>query len=1323
MADSNNHGIAGVQPEFETIKYHVNFELPPPKPGQEWRSYPELPTSRDLNPDWDDPQQLAEIRYLLPNTWKEPWQNKNTYLETHYRLQREEGITMLRHSIKKFKEDPTMMDDPETCIYTKVFVRGYLMTRLGPMCQVQFSTERSGKKIRWIQTRRLTVGTLVAISTASDCFKTICMPAIISEHRIRDGLDQNPPTIHFQWANLDDAIMDPNQELIMIETRSGYFEAVRHSMVGLQHVANTETPLDKYLVQADKSDLPAKYVEKSPQMDVRSLIHHVPDSSSMTTSEVNARMTEISEPLRRYSVLDGFDHRLSQYTNLDNSQLSAVHRILTKELAIVQGPPGTGKTFTSVQALQILLESQDRGSNVIIVAAQTNHAVDQILIQLINAGYNVVRLGGRTQNEDIKRYTMYNLQRRAAPSWTQRTDRDYKTFESARKKNIATLEKAIDDVFPDDLINPDTLRSAGIISATQLETLQAQQAWAPTPSLPGRPVGLLAEWLGNQLVEVKPLEEKDPDFEVVEDNDSLDLDLDVEDYDIELDDCIVDEDDKAGRIDGKFLPIKHLWTGANPQNYTEKDLVVRRELRKSNLWDIDLKYRGAVYQHWQKQLLLVYRQNLRHILGDNARIAKNLKINKWYKDAKCIKSQRIEIIGCTTTGLCKYRGLLAALRPRTMLIEEAAETREANILSALYGSLQQLILVGDHQQLAPHCDTPGLGEEPYYMRVSMFERLVNLKMPFTVLNMQRRMIPSLREVLNPFYPSLQDHPVVTKSDARPPVPGMAVPSFFFHHTWAEGLDENLSRYNILEAEMIVHFMEYLLMNGVKSSQITILTFYRGQKKKILAQIKSKMKQWGPFSNVFTVDSYQGEENDIVILSLVRSNGPNGPHKAGFLQDENRGVVSISRARRGFYIFGNMINLACASNASWNMWGKIQQVFERQDRFGSDSRLPITCQNHRKTIWMSHPEDWVNCHGGCDEKCPDKLNCGHAITHDKLICREPCERMLSCGHRCQQFCGENCTCSCVGFTGAYSHDEFVDTDATLRQTGFGVEYDTTRAAPFITQDQRHMGRTVGGRGSRRGLGQSNRGAQGFRSGFGHNSGSSRIHAQSIGRPGSVHPREEQSHAWVTFDARLDDEQRRRETWEQADLMEAPNNHSDSATIAIHDTFRPVTLTDNGMRSVGDSITAMATPSPEKDDDLLIFDDDVETVALAVHPPSLRADHISSDGLIDTISGGEGGSAISIPTKHSPSTPSNPNPLQHGGTPPTTVLTRIRPFEINSGQQSRSRAQPPTTDNVEWDLASLVDATSIANVDDADNDHRDEEANLEVTRGFNDDLILL
>jgi helicase required for RNAi-mediated heterochromatin assembly 1 len=336
---------------------------------------------------------------------------------------------------------------------------------------------------------------------------------------------------------------------------------------------------------------------------------------------------------------------------------------------------------------------------------------------------------------------------------------------------------------------------------------------------------------------------------------------------------------------------------------------------------------------------------------------------------------QIEIIGCTTTGLCKYRGLLAALKPRTMLVEEAAETKEANILSALYPSLQQLILVGDHQQLAPFCDVPQLDAHPFHLRVSMFERLVKLDMPFTMLNMQRRMHPVLREVLNPFYPALQDHPVVGQPDARPPIPGMSTRSFFFHHTWNDGTDENLSRFNILEAEMIVRFIDYLLMNGVNGTEITVLTFYRGQRKKLLSEFR-KLRHLEPFTNVQTVDSYQGEENDVVILSLVRSGGPNGPHRAGFLKNSNRGVVSISRARRGFYIFGNMINLLYACKESSELWGQIQNVFMRQNRFGDDGRLPITCQKHNETTWMSHPEDFVRNHGGCSELCPEKLACGH-----------------------------------------------------------------------------------------------------------------------------------------------------------------------------------------------------------------------------------------------------------------------------------------------------------------------------------------------------------
>lgn len=1058
------------------------------------------------------------------------------------------------------------------------------MTRMGPMCQVQFSTARSGKKIRWTQTRRLTVGTLVALSPASDGFKTICMPAIISDHRIRDGLDQSPPTIHFQWANPQDAVMDPTQELVMIEPRYGYFEAVRHTMVGLQHVASTESPLDKYLVQGDKSDLPAKYVRETSKMDISSLIHHAPDHASMESPEVRAKMDKAKEVLRSYAVLDGFDARLSKYTNLDNSQLSAVHRILTKELAIVQGPPGTGKTFTSVQALQILLRSQKRGSNVIVVAAQTNHAVDQILTQMINAGFGVVRLGGRTQNEDIKRYSMYNLRKNVRPPSAQRADREFKTFETARRNNVQTVENMIGDIFPGKLIEPEVLHAAGLISGEQLHSLRSEESWAAAPVSPDVPTGVMAEWLGIQLTEVSLLGGKDPDFDTVEEDD--DFDIDVEDYDLDLDDCIDESGEDVGRVEGKFLPIQHLWTGKNPFNYTEHDYQVRQELRRADLWTVDLRYRGAIYQYWQKQLMSRNLAGFRQALADSSRIAKNLKISRWYKDTLCIKAKQIEIIGCTTTGLCKYRGLLAALKPRTMLIEEAAETWEANIVSALYGSLQQLVLVGDHQQLAPHCDTPALARDPYNMRVSMFERLVKLKMPFTVLNMQRRMIPSLREILNPFYPNLKDHPVVTSDEARPPIPGMAVPSFFFHHTWGEDSDDNASRFNILEAEMIVGFVNYLLMNGVETNQITILTFYRGQKKTLQKLFRTTMQHWGPFTNILTVDSYQGEENDIILLSLVRSGGQHGPHRAGFLQDKNRGVVSISRARRGMYIFGNMINLTCASTASYNMWKRVHDVFLEQNRFGGDGRLPITCQNHEKTTWKTHPEDWVNFHGGCDLPCQEKLTCGHTcgrrchwLPHDRLICPKPCERRLVCGHRCQQVCGEPCKCSCPDFTGAYAGDKFPSRGQGHRD-GPDPVYDRSQAALPVAKNGHDAGQ-----GKKQYRGRESRFPQAPRPKHDNDTPKPKhglVGIEAVAARQQVNP----GNGFASFDARKDDAQRMKEARERA---AAADRDSSGVTAMIHDVYKPVTIDGEYNRKVGEAIVTRAVPLgstlPEKSFDLL------------------------------------------------------------------------------------------------------------------------------------------
>lgn len=186
------------------------------------------------------------------------------------------------------------------------------------------------------------------------------------------------------------------------------------------------------------------------------------------------------------------------------------------------------------------------------------------------------------------------------------------------------------------------------------------------------------------------------------------------------------------------------------------------------------------------------------------------------------------MIGCTTTGLSKYRGFLSACSPRSLLIEEAAETLEAKITGGLFDSLEQLILVGDHQQLQATCTIAALESAPYHMNISMFERLVNNSIEYVMLNCQRRMIPEIRELLcipnNPFYKNLHDHESVLDREVnRPKVPGMGADSLFFHHIWPEAVNSDGSKYNFDEAEMIAGTFNHLVMNGTPPEKITCLT--------------------------------------------------------------------------------------------------------------------------------------------------------------------------------------------------------------------------------------------------------------------------------------------------------------------------------------------------------------------------------------------------------------------------------------------------------------------------------------------------------------------
>ena len=117
------------------------------------------------------------------------------------------------------------------------------MTRIGTVCRIGFCPTRVGKRIRWAHSARLTPGNIVALSTAQDAFQSVCMIANVVQKNLVGGLEPDlgagehkdtPPRIDIAWADPNDAILDPNTELIMIEARNGYYESVRHTLRGLQ---------------------------------------------------------------------------------------------------------------------------------------------------------------------------------------------------------------------------------------------------------------------------------------------------------------------------------------------------------------------------------------------------------------------------------------------------------------------------------------------------------------------------------------------------------------------------------------------------------------------------------------------------------------------------------------------------------------------------------------------------------------------------------------------------------------------------------------------------------------------------------------------------------------------------------------------------------------------------------------------------------------------------------------------------------------------------------------------------------------------------------
>ncbi len=303
-----------------------------------------------------------------------------------------------------------------------------------------------------------------------------------------------------------------------------------------------------------------------------------------------------------------------------------------------------------------------------------------------------------------------------------------------------------------------------------------------------------------------------------------------------------------------------------------------------------------------------------------------------------------------------------------VIIDEAARSISSELAIAMQ-SAKRVLLVGDHLQLKPHYSSEhkkaissklGISHNSLELERALssdFERafgsVYGQQVSASLLTQYRMAEPIGKLVSEVFYGG-------DLQNGRNNIPNIYndVPEYLKSTvTWVDTscakencyhIQKDGDFYNDFEANQIISMLEQIDRNNKffdaisglnnQESIIGVICMYSAQKR--LLRQKFSQKTWREgFKDkvkIDTVDSYQGKENRIIILSITRSDSKNSP---GFLKDSNRINVAMSRAMDRLIMVGNL-----------NMWkdknkelplGKVVQFMNNQGNSNGYSFISVS----------------------------------------------------------------------------------------------------------------------------------------------------------------------------------------------------------------------------------------------------------------------------------------------------------------------------------------------------------------------------------------------
>jgi len=269
--------------------------------------------------------------------------------------------------------------------------------------------------------------------------------------------------------------------------------------------------------------------------------------------------------------------------------------------------------------------------------------------------------------------------------------------------------------------------------------------------------------------------------------------------------------------------------------------------------------------------------------------------------------QQADVIATTLVGV--ENRYIEKMEFNTLVIDEAAQALEPACWIPLCKA-KRVIMAGDPYQLPP--TVKSRKAEKQGLSKTLMEKLIEQPTGVHLLNTQYRMNSNIMNITNQYFYKgalLADKTVAyQKLNSNT---GELKPVEFID-TAGSGYEEkrnpsSLSCYNPGEYQTIGIHLTNLLNNLENTPTIAIISPYKAQVLYIKEHLKDHFKKEQIEQiRVDTVDAFQGQEKEVIYISMVRSNAKSN---IGFLKDYRRMNVAVTRAKKKLVIIGDSVTIA------------------------------------------------------------------------------------------------------------------------------------------------------------------------------------------------------------------------------------------------------------------------------------------------------------------------------------------------------------------------------------------------------------------------------